>query len=97
MDFISNDTVTRVRGKNKFLYGACFFVIFESKHGHESTLYCSVFADFSVVQELTFSAFKRHQARQNPLGIRSIRGHVLIRIFHKSTLLIRETARKGKK
>ncbi len=69
------------------IFGA-FFAIFnilksvknvrKSKHGHESTLYCSVFDDFSVVWKLTISALKRRQARQNPLGIRSIRGHALI-------------------
>ncbi len=50
----------------------------KSKVANESTLYCSDFDDFSAVRKLTVSAFKRRQARQNPLGIRSIHGHDLI-------------------
>ncbi len=50
----------------------------KSKPGHESTLYLTDFADFSVVEELRLSAFKRRQARQISFGIGSIRGHVLI-------------------
>ena len=47
--FISNDTVTRVRGKNYALYGACFFEIIKSKHGHESTLYLTAFDEIGAV------------------------------------------------
>ena len=49
-----------------------------SKIGNESTSYRTDFDDFGVVRKLMIPAFKRRQARQNPLGMRSIRGHVLI-------------------
>ena len=48
----------------------------KSKHAHESTLYCFVFDELAADRELSFRAVDRWQART-----RSIRGHVLIRIF----------------
>ena len=59
--------------------------IFRSKHGHQSTLYCS---DFDT--KLRMAAFQRRQARQNPSTIRSIRGRL-----SKSTLLIRRCGQNG--
>ena len=54
----------------------------KSKHGHETHQYWSVDNDFSVVAKLRSSAFQRHQARQNPSSIRSIRDDVLISNQH---------------
>ena len=53
----------------------------KSKYSYESTLYLSDFDDFGVVGKLRPSAFQRHQARKNPVSIRLIHGHVLIRNF----------------
>ena len=53
---------------------------------NKPTLYLTDFDDFSVVQELTVSAFKRRQARQNPLGIRLIRDHVLVKKSKKKNI-----------
>ncbi len=49
----------------------------ESKRNHEPHLYCSVFDELIVVEELTVSAFQRHQARQKRSSISPVRGHVL--------------------
>ena len=55
----------------------------KSKHDHEWTVDLTDFDDVGVVGKLTVPAFQRRQARKNPLGLRSIRGHVLIPFFHK--------------
>ncbi len=52
-------------------------MIRNSKHGHEPDLYCSVFDELGVVEELAVSAFQRHQARQKRSSISPVRGHVL--------------------
>ena len=54
---------------------------YESKHDHEPTLYCSVFDELGTDRKPYISAFSRRQARQKRSNIRSIRDHVLIRIF----------------
>ncbi len=38
----------------------------------------SIFDDFGIVWKLRLPAFKRRQARQNPISIRSIRSHILV-------------------
>ena len=50
----------------------------KSKHGHERGQYLKDFDDFGVVEELRVRVFRRHQNRQNPLGIDPVHDHVLI-------------------
>ena len=53
----------------------------ESKHGHGTTLYCSVFNVLGVDRKLRFRAIDRRQARQKWSNTRSIHGHVWFGIF----------------
>ena len=57
----------------------------KSNHCHGTHQYWSVGNDFSVLEKLRSPAFQRHQARQNPRTIRSIRGYVLILNHHVFT------------
>ncbi len=52
-------------------------MIWNSKHGQEADVYCFDFNKLGVVEELTVSAFQRHQARQKRSSITPVRGHVL--------------------
>ncbi len=65
-------------------------MILNSKHGHESDLYCSVFDELGAVGKLRSSALQRHQARQKRNSISPVHGHVL-----KSKLFVGVVIRLG--
>ena len=53
----------------------------ESKHDHESTLYCFVFHELGADRQPWIPAFDRRQARQKRCNRRSVRMHILILWF----------------
>ncbi len=52
----------------------------KSKHGHDTTLYCSVLGELSADRKLGYRAVDRRQARQNRSNVVLFHGRVCVGI-----------------